>query len=142
MKNGQKYFKKFTVFYTTSSTIFQQYAWKKLRAKKKQKKQKEHQIFQPFMKTFYENFIEIAKVRNYAWRRNIWNLFRYTRISTKAFIKNVLQNVLKQCDNAERSFFILKKYPGRLRLMLPGWLEIRFWTKKKFSFSFFIPFFI
>lgn len=36
------------------------------------------------------------------------------------FIKNVLQNVLKQCDNAERSFFILKKYPGRFRLMLPG----------------------
>ena len=44
---------------------------KKAKSQKKQKKQKEHQIFQPFMKTFYENFIEIAKVRNYAWRRNI-----------------------------------------------------------------------
>ena len=67
------------------------------------------------MKTFYENFIEIAKVRNYAWRRNIWNLFRYTRISTKAFIKNVLQNVLKQCDNAERSFFYLKEISRKIQ---------------------------
>ena len=31
------------------------------------------------------------------------------------FIKNVLQNVLKQCDNAERSFFYLKEISRKIQ---------------------------